>query len=176
MNKIHRELHTTFEKNFYTYEMIFKIETVINRDIITVYDFLTGLERLPWHTHQSVKEYCKLTDGAFTIGSKYKETIMYRKWKFQTDSEVVQCIKPTAIAYTWTGKQMKGILKYNLSALNNKTHIRQIQTLNLDGFLRILNPIIYLIFQRQITKRLRSIKYLLDNNMEEIKSFTELHW
>ncbi len=111
--------------------MLFRIETTINRDIVSVYDFLTNLEKLPWHTHPFVKEYNKLTKGSFRAGSKYKETIIYREWKIKIDTEVINFNKPTEMEYTWSGKWMKGTLKYILKESNNKTLIRQIQTLYL---------------------------------------------
>jgi len=154
--------------------MLFKIETVIDRDIFAVYDFLTNLERLPWQTHPFVKEYTKMTGGSFNVGARYKETFIYRKWKIEIITEVINYDKPTKIEYSWTGKQMKGTLKYNLKETNNKTFIRQTQTLFLAGFLKMFNPIIYIIFRKRITERLESIKFLLDNKMEGIKSFAEL--
>jgi hypothetical protein len=156
--------------------MLFEIETDINRDILIVYEFLTNLDKLPWHTHPVVKEYLKLTDAQFNIGTKYKEIVVYRKMKFEIDSVVTRNNKPTEIEYKWKGKNMRGILIYNFRESNNKTLLRQTQTLQLDWFLKIMNSLFYIMFQKQITKRLQSIKFILDNKMEKIKSFMELNF
>ncbi len=55
--------------------MKFKNSIIINRSISDVYSFFLHIDELPWHTHDFVKGYVKLSDGEARVGTKYKETI-----------------------------------------------------------------------------------------------------
>jgi len=155
--------------------MLFKINSYINRDIHSVYNFLTSLDKLPWHTHPVVKKYQKLTEGPVNVGTQYRETIVYGKRNIEIEFFVSRCNSPTFIEYKWKGQKMKGMLMYYLKPIDGKTMIILVQTLHLAWFLKPFNPFVYFLFQKRIKDRLRSIKFILENSLEGIKSFGELN-
>ncbi|MFO7637518.1 MAG: hypothetical protein R6W96_09435 [Clostridia bacterium] len=149
--------------------MRFDLEAVIQRDIGVVYGFLMHIDAQPRHGRSQVKAYDKVTPGPPGPGTRYREVVRLPGGKeMVVHTELVDLEVPCSIRYTWHSSLFRGILEYHLATVGEGTFLTQHQTLETTCPMKILSPVISLLFWHKLRQRMQSIKALLESGKEGI--------
>lgn len=147
--------------------MQFNLRTPIACPPAEVFAFLRDIDRYAGRPGTVVPVYDKLTPGPPHLGTRYREIIrVLPGWYIENQAEITR-LEPDArldLRYAFRHSTMRGDLSYRLIPTSQGTYLVQQQSLQLQGWLRLFTLPVFLLFGRQVRRRLADIKFLLETD------------
>lgn len=144
--------------------MYFDLSISIKRPPIDVFIFLRDKDKYPQEPGSPVLVLEQTTTGPAGVGTRYREIVRMMPFvRGEIRSEITRFNPGEHLEEMFEGAGMKGYLAYRFVRDISGTKLIQQETLRLQGFLKILTPIIKLALSRQLRKRLETIKAVLES-------------
>jgi hypothetical protein len=100
-----------------------------------------------------------MTEGTVAVGTRYQECVRLPLGCKMNTYNTITAFEPDRMPeYRWETKVMQGDLSYSRQPEGTGSHIRQEQSIECQGILWLIRPLIRVTFQRQICKRLDNIR------------------
>jgi hypothetical protein len=143
--------------------MYFESSITINRPPYDVFAFLRDKDKYPQKENSPVRALEQTTVGEPNVGTQYREVIRIVPFlHFEILSEITRFEPGKSLEEDFHSGVLKGHLAYEFIAEGAATRCIQRQTFSMIGFLRVFEPLIELMFTRQMQKRLETIKSVLE--------------
>ncbi len=150
--------------------MQFNLRTHIACPPAELFAFLQDIDRYAGRPGTIVPVYDKLTKGPSRLGTRYREVIrVLPGWHIKNQAEIIR-LEPDArldLLYAFRRGNMHGVLSYRLTPTSQGTLLVQQQSLHLRGWLRLFTLPVFLLFGRQVRRRLADIQFLLETGALE---------
>lgn len=147
--------------------MEFNLSIHIERSPLTVFQFLRDKDKYPQEPGSAVLLLDKITAGPPGVGTRYRELVrMMPGVKGEFLSEITHYESGVRLDEEWAGAGMKGRLSYRFIAEGNGTRLVQQESVEPQGLLTILAPLVQLVLGRAIEQRLQDIKHILESGWQ----------
>lgn len=145
--------------------MYLELSTSIHRPPADVFAFLRDKDKYPQEEGSPVFVLEKTTPGPPGIGTCYREVVqMLPFYRGEIWSEITRFEPNEYLEEDFRGAGMVGHLAYQFLPEKEGTKLIQRQTLHYQGLLRFCEPVIRVILDRRLHKRLEDIKTALESN------------
>ncbi|MBN1538175.1 MAG: SRPBCC family protein [Anaerolineales bacterium] len=139
--------------------MEFKLSVSINRLPADVFAFLRDKDEYPQEKGSPVLTLEKTTPGPCGVGTRYREVVqMLPFYRGEIHSEITRFEPHEYLEEDFNGAGMYGHLAYQFLPEGEGTKLIQLETIHYQGLLQYFEPLIRVILERQLRKRLEDIK------------------
>jgi uncharacterized protein YndB with AHSA1/START domain len=139
-----------------------RVTVLINRPPDEVFAYVTTVANFPKWAGALVTEARQTSPGPLHTGSTFMQANRFLIRRFKTRFEVAHYEPPRHYQYRSTAGPVKFAGNYTFEAVGNGTRFTSIDNSDLGGLLRLLEPLLQPIAQRQIETNLGNVKRLLE--------------
>ena len=143
--------------------MYFELSINIDRTPREVFAFLRDKDKFPQKPGSPVLVLEQTSPGPPGVGTRYREVVqMLPFYRGELLSEIT-CFEPgERLEEDFEGAGLRGHLAYRFIGEQGRTILIQQETVEPTGILRVLEPIIKRALLRQLWRRLKGIKQILE--------------
>jgi hypothetical protein len=145
----------------------FRGSVVIRRPPEVIFEVMANLHRVPQAEGSPVLALDLATSGPVGPGSRFREVVRilpFYSWEFL--SEITTYTPPRLLEETFTGPGMSGLIRYDLTEVDEGTELVQQEWLSLRGLLRVFDPMVRRALYSRLEARLDLIKRGLEEGTE----------
>ncbi|MBN1667241.1 MAG: hypothetical protein JW862_09130 [Anaerolineales bacterium] len=143
--------------------MQFELSILIRQPPEICFAFLQNKHRHIQPPHLPVLKLEKTTSGAVAVGTRFIEVVqMLPFFKGTIHSIITRCEPPHWLAEDFEGAGMRGQLAYQFLEHRDGTRLIQTETLQMQGWTRVLSPWVQRALEPRLRQRLEEIRLFLE--------------
>jgi uncharacterized protein YndB with AHSA1/START domain len=144
--------------------MYFELSITIRRPPCEVFAFLRDKDKYPQEPGSPVLVLEQTTPGPVGVGTRYREVVQMLPFaRGEILSEVTCFVPGESLEEDFEGAGMVGHLAYQFLPERDGTRLIQRERVSVQGFLKVLEPVMERMLARQLRKRLEAIKAILES-------------
>ena len=143
--------------------MYFELSVVIRRAPMDVFAVLRDKDKIPQKPGSPVLVLERTTPGPVGVGTRYREVVQMMPFvRGEILSELTRFEPPEHLEEDFYGAGMKGHLAYEFLPEEGGTRLIQRESVQMQGFARLFEPLVAQMLGRQLRARLEGIRTGLD--------------
>ena len=143
--------------------MRFELSVHVERPPADVFGFLRDKDKYPQKPGSPVLALEQTTPGLADVGTRYREVVQMLPFvRGEILSVVTRFDPPRHLEEDFEGAGMQGHLAYEFLPEGDGTNLIQRETLEMKGLLRLSSPLVKRMLGRQLQRRLKALREVLD--------------
>jgi len=135
-------------------------EIVVEKPIEAVFAFVSDPTNTPRYQPDIVSTRVE-TPGPVRLGTRFKETMKMGPWKLDSSCEVVEFERPGGVTFEATGQTLRYRCRFMFEPVPNGTRIRIAGTARLQGWRRLMEPMMRAGMRKAVPQQLARMRACL---------------